>query len=270
METLDDILSGEAAPVAEPAPQPEVIETPALPETIGQARDEHGRFTAKEPTGELQPETPVAEQVPPTEQEPTHVPFSALRDERRKRQDAEGRIAALEARFASMQTPPAPQPQQPQTPAPIGDFWEDPNGFLNQRFDQFGDAMLERMEQRQAMQRVESSEAAARAKYTDFDEKIGAFQQAVQVNPALAREMASAPDPAEFAYTHGKNALQVQQYGSLDALLAAERAKWEQEALAAIPAARPTAPMTTAADRSTQQRGGPAFAGPTPLTELLG
>lgn len=276
MADLDSILNGTASIDTQETPEAPAPNPEPQPETIGQPRDEGGRFAPKEPTGEPQPQdTPAPAPEAPPASDPEHVPFAALKDERAKRQAAEDRIAKLEAQFASMQ--PAPQPQTQTTPAPAElepiDLFDDPDRFIETRFDTFGERLMAKWEQRQATQRVNASEHAARAKYPDFEEKVGAFQQAVQLNPALAREMVAAADPAEFAYSRGKAALQVQQFGSIEGLIAAERAKWEQEAMSSLqpaPDPGPTAPMTTAADRSASQRGGPAWSGPTPLDQIIG
>src|SRR5690348_13508271 len=107
---IDDILNDvpEQETVTEEATQ-EVVEQPT-----GPTRDEHGRFARKEETGVETPPQPeaVAEPVPPTEQ-PSQLPpqeFAALKDERRKRQEAERRIEAIEAQLR------AQQQQQPAAP----------------------------------------------------------------------------------------------------------------------------------------------------------
>lgn len=260
-EGLDEILSD--APAAE-TPAPEAL-TPA-PEAAGQPRDENGRFAPKETGEQPQVETP-AEQVPPTP-DPTPGPetgqYAALKDERRKRQEAEARIAAMEAQFAQMQSRPQPQPEPP------ADFFENPDAFLASKLDQFGTQLMQRFQQQQQVDRLNASEAAAKAKYADYDDAFHAFRQAVQSNPALSAQMTASNDPAEFAYRTGKRALDLERVGSFDELIAAERAKWEAEAKAAIPAPAPSFPSTTATDTSVGQRGGPAFAGPTPLGDLIG
>jgi hypothetical protein len=84
--------------------------------------------------------------------------------------------------------------------------------------------------------------------------------------------MAQAPDPAEYAYSKGKTALTLESVGSIDALIANERAKWEAEARAAFTpsAPRPVLPSTTAADGSVGARTGPVWSGITPITDIIG
>lgn len=255
--SLDELLNGPTEAIAE-----DIV--PQEPETIGQPRGEDGKFlSTKEETGVETPpvaQEPRAEPVPPTEPGLPPEEYKALKDERRKRQEAEARIAALERDFQAR--------QQAKPPEPEVDFWDDPNAVISQRVEQAVSTALQRIEQQQLTKRIDDSEQVARQKYTDFDEKLGAFQQAVQFNPILAREMAMASDPAAFAYERGRTALEIQRAGSLDEVLKAERAKWEAEALAAMPAP-PTLPSTTATDGSVGGRSGPAWAGPPSIDDLL-
>jgi hypothetical protein len=273
--SLDDLLSDEPAEAVEAAPQEAPTET-AEPETIGQPRDESGRFASKEETGAETPQETPAEPVSPTEQKAELRPeeHPALIGERRRRQEAEdrerekdARIASLERQFQSMQQPPqAHQPQHRQMPQEKPDRYEDPDGH---------DAYLIAQARQAALAdynalRLNQAERAAMQKHPDFREKLDAFQQAAMLNPALINEMIEAHDPATFAYERGSMALEVQRYGSVDALLAAEKAKWEQEARAAMPAPTAALPSTTATDGSVGGRTGPAWAGPVPLDQLLG
>jgi len=101
-------------------------------------------------------------------------------------------------------------------------------------------------------QRIEASEAAARAKHADFADALGAFQQAVQHSPALIQQMQAASDPGEFAYSTGKRAMELEKVGSIDELLKAERAKWEAEAKAQMP--EPRFPRSTVNDGSVSRQ----------------
>lgn len=255
--SLDDILSG-AAPEVEPvASEPEAVEP-----TEGRARNPDGTFASTKETGvETPPETDLsAEPVPPTEQAKGLPPeeFAALKDERRKRQAMEAELADMRAQFARMQQP---QPEQPP------EFWDNPDAAMQARLEQFGDTLLQRFEQKQQVERINASEAQARLKYADYDDAFHAFRQAVQANPALAQQMTQASDPAAFAYQKGKTALELERVGSIDELLKAERAKWEAEARAVV---QPTSfPQSTVTERSVGGRTGPAWSGPTPLSDIL-
>lgn len=261
MEKLEDILN---EPVTEEAQAEATQEAVTVDETTGKAdppsdrlRDEHERFAKKDETGVETPQE-TAEPVPPTEQ-PSGLPkeeYSALRAIREENKQLKASIEALSRQMQA--------PQQPQQPT---DFWDDPNAFLEGRFRQFGQELFQSFEQKQQAQRLDQSEAAAKAKYADYDEAFQAFEQAVQLNPRLAQELAQAPDPGEFAYSRGKTALTIQKVGSIDQLLATERAKWEAEMKAAVPSFK--LPSTTAADGSVGARSGPAWSGPPALGEIV-
>ena len=73
--------------------------------------------------------------------------------------------------------------------------------------------------------RMQMAEFIARQKHTDFDEKIAVFAEVLKQTPGLAQQWLAFPDPAEFAYSLGKNHMELQQAGSIDGL----RAKIEKE-----------------------------------------
>lgn len=261
---IDELLNG--TPVDEPiediAPEPEVTEAPE-PETDGQPRTPDGKFAPKQ-TGVEEPkaETPEAEAVPPTaDQLPRDVyePLKAVRNENR---ELKQQIEALQQQFARQQ---ASQMQ----PEPTVDFWENPNEAMARSAREAAQAAIREYQQAQQVERLNASEARAKAAHTDYDDAFRAFQQAVQANPSLAQQMTMAEDPAEFAYSKGKAAMTLQQVGSIDELIKAERAKWEAEVKAAIPAPAQTFPATTAADGSVGARNGPAWSGPASIDQLL-
>lgn len=253
METkLEDALNGVE----------ETVDTPQEPEvqTEGPARDDHGRFAPKTDEKGVEKPEPETEQepVPPTELPKEE--YTALRAVRDENKELKQQLEAMRQQFASQ--------SQPQQPAETPDFWEDPNRAFEARFEQFGTRLMQQFKQEQQVERIEASEQAAKAKYDDYGDAFGHFQQAVSVNPALIQQMQAASDPAEFAYKTGKHAMELEKVGSLDSLLAQERAKWEAEARAAIPQ-QPRLPDTTATDGSTGSRTGPEWAGPTDLNKLL-
>lgn len=259
-KSIDELLSGNSEPVAAVEEVTEAVEL--QPETTGQPRDEHGRFASKEETGVETPEPQAApEPVVPTEQA-NPIPqeeYSALKAERRKRQELENRLQAMEQR---LQAKPANL-----TPEEEIDFWENPQAFMAKMTGNLRTQILSDLRQEQQIERLNQSEATARQKHADYEDAFAAFQQAVQLNPRLAQELSRSEDPGEFAYSKGKAALALEQYGSIDALLAAERAKWEAETRAYTPTV--TLPSTTAADGSVGSRSGPEWGGPTPLTDIL-
>lgn len=260
METsLEDALNGN---------EPETVEAPQIEEqpeanAEGPNRDEHGRFAPKaQETGVEKPEEAEAEPevVPPTDQGLPKEEYTALRAVRDENKELKQQLEAMRQQFASQG-----QQQQPQE---VPDFWEDPNRAFDARFQQFGQQLMQQFEQRQQVQRIEASEVAAKAKYADYGDAFTHFQQAASMNPMLVQQMQVASDPAEFAYKTGKRAMELERVGSLDDLIAQERAKWEAEAKAAMP--QPKLPQSTATDQSVGARSGPTWSGPTPLDAALG
>lgn len=262
--SIDELLSGEPAEAevaevqeAEPTPEPEA----AAPADEGQPRGPDGKFLPKQ-TGVEEPQAaePVEAAPPAADQLPRDVyePLKAVRNENR---ELKAQIEALQRQFAQAQ-------QQPARPEP--DFWENPQGVIATQVQRAVMEALQAEKQQQTMARINESEAVAKGKYADYDDAFRAFQQAASANPSLIQQMTAASDPAEFAYKKGKTALQLEQVGSIDELLKSERAKWEAEARAAIPAVPQSFPATTAADGSVGSRGGPEWTGPKSIEQLLG
>lgn len=182
-----------------------------------------------EPTGEVETPveatTPVAEKPPESKPEtpPGHVPFQALHDERRKRQDLEQRLAQLEANKAPEAKP---------------NLFEDP--------DNWEKSLDERVERKLATVRQESEqrflvlvEQAAKARHPDFEDVAKVFAETAKVTPGLIEEARNAPDPAEFIYRAGQNLKRVQDAGSIDELIRQAEARGEESARQAI-AGKPT------------------------------
>lgn len=263
-EDLNSILNGtsEATP-AEEAPAEAAPVAEAAPE---RPRDEHGRFL---PKGDNEPQAaePAAEPsaTPAPEDDSPTVPRKALIDERNKRQTLEGQLEEVNRRLASM-TPQVPT-QQPQVKP---DQWDDPEGHERWLIEQAGGVAEQRAVVAFQRQHVIMSAEAAKAKYPDYLEKVDVFERLSTENPGLSAQMFSHPSPAEFAYQTAKTHEEVSQYGSLDEWKAAEKVKWEAEALERLKATLPSnAPPTLSTERNVGSRSGPAWSGPKPLGELL-
>lgn len=295
---LSDILSDapvkEApAEVKDEAPPQERAEPEDQVERVQSRRREHrakefaaqgrdpdtGQFLPKdEPKAEAKPEPKAevkAEAPPKEEPKATEAPkqeemtqkeraaFAAAADERRKRQALETELA----RYRQAQPAPA-QPAQPAVQPEKKKFWDDPEGALM--------AHEQRMAQRETQLILSTTERLARAKYTDFEDKIAAFGEIVQQAPALASQWLAAADPAEFAYRTGKTHLELREAGGLDALRVKieketrervekemrETAEKERSQRAAIPPS-----LSQVRGASTQQRA--EWNGPPPLLDIL-
>lgn len=246
-DTVPEAPPVEEAPAPEATPEPEA----AAPAPEGPQRGPDGKFVAKQ-TGEEPEATPATNPIPDDQ-------FKGYLTEKRKRQELEQQVATLQAQFAQSQ-----QPKEPEV-----DFWDNPQSAIATQVQQAVLQALQAEKQQQTMERINESEAKAKSTYTDYDDAFRAFQQAATANPSLIQQMTAAGDPAEFAYKKGKTALQLEQVGSIDELLKSERAKWEAEARAAMPAPPAFLPSTTATDGSVGGRAGPAWAGPPSLDDLL-
>jgi len=272
-ESLDNILNGTSAPEAqaptEPQPETAIAEIEALPpKDPERPRDEHGRFL---PMGEKEPEpaveaAPEPSASPAPVDEPPVLEHPALIGERRRRQTAEAENEKLRQQLAQLTQP--PQQLQPQAKP---DQWEDPEGHDQWVAEQAGTIAEQKAVQAVQQHLVRVSAEAAKVKYPDYLEKVPIFEQLAQASPGLWGQMFQHPNPAEFAYTVAKQHEQVSQYGSLEGYLAAEKAKWEAEALEKLKATLPasTAPPTLSNERNVGSRSGPEWSGPKPLSELL-
>jgi hypothetical protein len=263
-QSIGDILNGEE-PAAEAPPEEVVAETveaePVVdeqPEQVGQPRGPDGKFL---PKGE--PETAIS--APPAPQEePGHIPIAALKDERSKRQTLENELAQLREQMQRMQQPqPIVQPEGPP------DQWDDPDGYRDWLIKTAEERATQAATQAFNIQRIRADAAQFSVDKPDYDQTIQAFRQLADVNPALYEQMQAAPSPAKFAYETARTHLEIQQYGSLDALIAARVEAAQKEALAALPSQLPSLPPSISSDRSVGSRSGPAWSGPASIDDLL-
>lgn len=192
--SLGGILSGEAAPTPEPASAPEPQAAPEPPPAPAPEPP------APEPAPAVPEPAAAAPQQPMTDKEKAF--YTAMSEERRKRQEIERKFNEL---------------QQAQPPQELKAFWDDPEAAL-QTFKYEVDKVV-------TTTRMDTAEQIARSKYNDFDDKINVFAEVLQSTPGLREHWMQAPDPAEFAYRTGKNYMELQQAGNIDAL----RAKIESE-----------------------------------------
>lgn len=240
---LSDLLNNEPEEKTEPEPATEARE-----------RDESGRFAAKgvEPA---EPEAAVQEPVPPTDKLPEQE-YKAIREEREKRQTLERELEALKTQIQSQQQPPAPPPS----------IWEDEEGYGSH-------IVSSAVQQATFNARLDMSEMMVRQAQPDFEEVKAEFLRLVDENPALRQQALADPHPWNKAYHIAKNYRAMQDLGATD--MVTLEAKMREKIMAemqggqtAIPA-RSELPATLTGERSVASRSGPAWAGPTPLSDLL-
>ena len=258
--SLDDILNSE--PTQE-------VEQP--PETIGQPRDESGRFAPKDQGEDAEAVEVAAEGAPPApEQEPGHIPIAALKDERTKRQDAEAKLAQYEQYFNQLQAP-----QQQEAPQGV-ELDPETQAFVDLVRQQVTAEVMQNVQQYTTnaglMERGRVSEMLARTKYQDYDEVVENFKLAAGENQFLLQELMKAEDPAEYAYRAGKQVAEARKYGSTEPVSREQiEAEIREKIMAEIGMSnRPQAPTTLASERSVGSRSGPAWSGPTALGDILG
>lgn len=265
MDQLDEFLNGSEAPVAEieTPEQPQAIETAEVEtpevtaeEPTGPVRDEKGRFA---PKGENTAAEPAPEAASPAAAE-TPLDHAALIGERRRRQEAEDQLRALQEQLARQQQP-QPQIAEPQGPP---DRWEDPEGYDRWLVAQAATAARNEAMQAFQHQRIKMTAIEAQNRLPDYTDKIRAFEQMAQANPLLMQQMIEAPNPAEFAYNTAKSHLDIQQYGGIEGLIQAR----VQEALKAQAPAHPI-PTTLATEQSAGGPQGQPFHVPS-FDEILG
>jgi hypothetical protein len=259
---LDQILSGQPAPeppppappAEPPAPQEAPPSLPAVP-------------PGENPPVDPQPGEPPA--PPAGEQEPAHVPVAALRDERKKRQDAERAAQEYQQRLAQYEQM-VRQQQAAQQQPPRPDLFQDPDGALNYVQNSLRNEILR--------SKVETSVMVVRNQHPDYDDAEAAFLQACQGNEPLYRQMLNHPFPAEFAYRVGSQMRAMAEIGN-DPGAYRERVRQEErerlrkefEAEQAGKQARirESVPPTLAAARDTSGRFQPAWGGPPSLKDIL-
>lgn len=188
------------------------------------------------------------------------MPVTALRDERRKRQDLERKLAEYEQQVQRAQAP--PPPQRP-------DLFEDPDGALEHIQTQF--------RQELTRQRLDMSVTMAKSQHDDYPEAEAAFVAAVHANPGLYDQMMADPHPAGFAYRVGQQVMALREIGP-DPVAYRERVRKEYEAElrqgqpeqpADRSPPRQSLPPSLAGGRDTSGRFAPAWGGPPSLKDIL-
>lgn len=237
----------------------EVQEAPVeQPEANAPPRDEHGRFLPKETGDTAEPETEPAAEVPPTNQGLPPETFKGLKEEREKRQRLEAELEALKAQIQAAQ-----QPQEP--PAPPPSVWEDEQAYGSH-------IVTAAVQQANLNAKLDMSEMLTRREKTDFEPMKAKFLQMAEMNPVLAQQALSDPDPWGKAYQIAKNAATMEELGAtdLDTLKAQLREQLLAEAAANVPISNnPTIPPSLTTARNVGARSGPGWSGPRPIEDLL-
>ena len=190
-----------ASPIVPEAPAPAAAEPEAQAE---QPRNERGQF--------VKPDEPA----PTHEKEPHTVPISVLQAERRRRQEAEARAAALEH-------------AEPAVEVKDEDFWDKPVEATRKIVE----GTTQEIQATIQTIRYDIAEDAARSQFNDYDQVREAFiakhEAGEPVAIAIAQQMGSQANPARFMYEQTKRLEAVDKVGDLSAyesrIRADERAK---------------------------------------------
>lgn len=237
---LSAILSGTATP--DPAPAPDTTEPTPGPGQDAERFDdelddgwEDGR--EKPDQGDKQPGEPGPETPPVSDEEEAQgrVPVAAIKEERRKRQEAERKALEYERELAALRSGQQPEDQQ-----------VDP-----------------------VRQRLDLSVEYARDQFPDYEEKEAVFIEAIKRHPRgdeIYQEMLRKSHPAKFAYELGEQLLALREIGP-------DPRAFLRQARASAPepkSAPPSIPQPLAASRDSGGRFAPAnSAAPTPLSEII-
>lgn len=230
MAELEAILSGQVS---------------EQPETTGEQEAEPVKAEPAEPAPPAEP------QKDPVKPPPDYVPKAALHDERRKRQELEARLKALESK---------------ETPEPKVGLLDDPDKW-EQQLQMHVQREVERVRHETQGQLLNFLEAQMREKHADFDEVAAVFAEQAKQFPSLVQEALSSSNPVQYAYDAGRKLKLLSEAGDLDALLERERKKAREEALAESSAKEPPESLT----EITGARSAPSrkWSGPKPLGEIL-
>ena len=205
---------------------------------------------------EAKPETPSEAEAEATkapekaeEPKPQMVPLAALHEERDRRK-------ALEAQLAA-------QPRK--EPEPMPDVFDDAEGYTKR--------LQTDIQQTAQTVRLDLSEDLARQ--THGDELVDAAMEAFKphANTALHQQILAARNPyAELVRWHKQQEIAAQIGNDPDAWREAERAKLREEIQAEM-AAKAVADLkapSLANQPNVGARSGPTWAGPTPLSSVIG
>lgn len=242
-----DIFADEEQQTEQPVVETEPVAEEVKPEPV---RDEKGRFA---PKGEEEGASPAPVEEPPFD-------HAAVIGERKRRQEAESRLAALEAELQKLRTP-------QEQPAPPPSVWEDEQGA-------FQHIQSQTLEQANRLSRINASEMAARIKYDDFDAMFDKFNQMAAQNPAIVGQTLDTTGTPSWlkAYEIAKNAARMEELGATN-LAEAEaklRAQIEAEYAAKAQQAAPALPTSLADGPSSRGGSAPMGVQPFTLEDIIG
>jgi hypothetical protein len=192
--------------------------------------------------------------APEPEQAQPEVDWRAEAEKaKRTAEEAERKARGLEQAIAAV--------RQKQREQPQANFAENPAEYVEK--------VRAEMAQQVQLVRIEAMQAAARSRFTDYDEKEAVFAQLAETNPYLVAQLKQAQDPAEFAYKTAQFHMEMQAAGgSIEALKAKLAAELKAERAEKFAKQTANLPKTLAGASGTGRSASAAFAGPTSLSDL--
>lgn len=202
-------------------------------------------------------DTGEEQSVPPTpeaEPETPEVDWRAEAEKSKKQaEEYERKAKGLEQAIAAARQKVREQPQP--------SFNEDPEAFVQR--------VRAEMQEQVKLVRIESAQAAARARHSDYDEKESIFAQLAEQNPYLVAQLQQSADPAEFAYKAAKFHSEMEAAGgSIDALKAKISAELQAEKQASFQSKAQSLPKTLSGAIGTGRTSAQVFTGPTSLDDI--
>lgn len=198
-EILNKLFPSEAT---EPSPAP----APVSSEPAGESEPAEAVSTGAEPGSE---DTPAPAEGEPQETEtPESSPaqkgqLQALTAERKKRQEAEARSAALEERLAAIEKRLSQEKEdepEPETTPP--EYYDNPAAFLRKVAREEQQRVREETESRQRQDVVAKSREEALSLYEDYETQETLFIGELKRNPYLLQHFQQSDNPAGFAYEY--------------------------------------------------------------------
>jgi hypothetical protein len=109
----------------------------------------------------------------------------------------------------------------------------------------------------------------ARQAFNDFGDAWEPMNRWLESNPTVAQQASADAHPWGYAYRAFKNQQTMQELGATD--METLKAKLREELMAEAQAQKPAViPPSLSTQRSVGARSGPAWSGPTPLSDILG
>lgn len=198
MDFVDDVLGSEtqSGTADQAVVQESTGEQDSKPEQKSEAEKSEARIETRSPDDKADKQEPWT--------------LSAVKDERRKRQELEARLRQSEAEKAALLSLQGGKKGEGEDDFEQR-FYKEPVAFVRTAIAEG----IKAAEDARFQRRVKVSESAARRRHKDFDDVVGEFVEAMRADPKLGDQARDSDDPAEFAYCFGKSLIEMRDVPSL-------------------------------------------------------